>query len=511
MRLSKLLLCAKREYTATVLTKAFFLGAIVFPFVAWGAIIGVTASGIFNQEKEPLEGTIAIIDGTTDQTISKEVAIAMDPEARARAREELRRRLESGEGQFAIINMVPEEFRQIAIDTAMSRAGLDSDLSVTVRTLPPDTDTASLRERLLVPEESDDALVAFAVVGEPSLKLPPNQATAQSIAEEMLGRELTEAELAQMGYSQTEPVENPSPDQLLDGRIRVVHRQNLDPDYVSTIQYEFRKALERERYKRQGIEPNIVKQFENAPPIIDTSMVSATGEEEDSTAGVQRLIPIAFFMLLYVSVLTGGQYLFLGTLEEKSSRVMEVLLSAVSPLELLVGKLVGQGLVGLTVLTIYLSLGLLAADRFNVLSAIPMEALPGLLPYFLMAYLFFGALFVAVGSAVTEIREASALQAPLVFLIIVIIAILFPIMDNPDAPIARIMSFFPPATPFVMVMRLSQPAHVVPLWEIIATGIVGVLGVLFTIWLAAKIFRVGVLMYGKPPSFGTLLKWIRQS
>jgi len=63
----------------------------------------------------------------------------------------------------------------------------------------------------------------------------------------------------------------------------------------------------------------------------------------------------------------------------------------------------------------------------------------------------------------------------------------------------------------VMVMRMSQPSHVVPLWELVATGVVGALGVLFTIWLAAKIFRVGVLMYGKPPTFGTLLKWVMQS
>jgi ABC-2 type transport system permease protein len=507
---SKLLLCAKREYSATVLTKAFFLGAIVFPFVAWGAIIGVTASGVFNEEKPPLEGTLVVVDATEGQPIADAIASAMDPKVREQRADELREELRRQRATNPMLRMLPEDQLDTGIEAAIKMMGLANDLKVTVDIKGADADIETLRERLVAPEGSDNAILAYALIGDASLRLPPPEALFEDAAE-TLGVELSDDDRSQLGIGQDDAPPGAGLESLRDGRLRVVHRQDLDADYVQLLRRELRSAVEDERYRVAGIDPGIVRQYEAQAPIVDTRMVSEQGDEEDSTAGVQRLIPIAFFMLLYVSVLTGGQYLFLGTLEEKSSRVMEVLLSAVSPLELLVGKLIGQGLVGLTVLCIYLGLGLLAADRFNVLSAVPMEALPGLLPYFLMAYLFFGALFVAVGSAVTEIREASALQAPLVFLIIVIIAILFPIMDNPDAPIARVMSYFPPATPFVMVMRLSQPSHVVPFWEIIATGVVGVLGVLFTIWLAAKIFRVGVLMYGKPPSFGTLLKWIRQS
>ncbi|MEM1423993.1 MAG: ABC transporter permease [Planctomycetota bacterium] len=487
-----------------MLTKAFFFGAIVFPLVAWGAIIGVTASGVFNAEKPPLEGTVAIVDGTDAQRVTDALEAALDPDTRAQQREMVERSFEQQD------SAIPAQQLEQVKDQILSMRGLDRELFLTIERHGVDAPVDTLQQRLLE-QDAENPLLAYAVIGEPSLRtpLPPGQVAA---ATSMIPEELIAMGLQNMGAPDEEDgVLNPSPDELGVGRFRIVHRKNLDPDYVSIIRSELSRIVQRERYRSAGIDPDLVRGYETQRPIADTRMVDDDGEEEDSTATAQRIIPIAFFMLLYISVLTGGNYLFMGTLEEKGSRVMEVLLSAVSPINLLVGKLVGQGLVGLTVLSIYLTLGLLAADRFGFLSAIPMDALPWMLPYFLMAYLFFGALFVAVGSAVTEVREAQSLFAPVTFLIILIFVILFPIMDNPGAPIARVMSYFPPATPFVMVMRMSQPSHIVPLWEVLATSVVGVLGVLGTIWIAAKIFRVGVLMYGKPPSFGTLLKWVMQS
>ncbi len=504
--MSKIFLCARREYAATVLTKAFFFGAIVFPLVAWGAIIGVSASGVFNADKPPLEGTIAIVDGTSSQKISGALETALDAERRTQQRELVEQMFESAASSTGA---PPAQLDQVK-KQLLSMRGLDRELFLTIERHGADADIAGLQARLL-DAATEDSLLAYAVIGPPSLrtKLPPEQVSAFST---IIPPGLIALALDNMPQEEgADAQSNIGPNDLPAGSYRIVHRKNLDPDYVSIIQSELSRAVQNERYRAAGMDPGVVRGYETQYPIADTRMVGDDGQEEDSTATAQRIIPIAFFMLLYMSVLTGGNYLFMGTIEEKSSRVMEVLLSAVSPINLLIGKLVGQGLVGLTVLAIYLTLGLFAADHFGFMSAIPMDALPWMLPYFLMAYLFFGALFVAVGSAVTEVREAQSLFAPVTFLIILIFVILFPIMDNPGAPIARIMSYFPPSTPFVMVMRMSQPAHIVPLWEIILTSIVGALGVLFTIWMASKIFRVGVLMYGKPPSFGTLLKWIAQS
>jgi ABC-2 type transport system permease protein len=507
---SRILLCAMREYKATVVTKAFFLGAIVFPIVAWGAIFIATATDVFTEEKPPLEGTLVIVDGTEGQVIASRVAASMDPEARELRREQVREQILEQAETNPLFGLLPEDQTDLAVETTLRQLGLASELLVDVETLGADADLDALRERVRLPSSDADALLAFAVVGEPSFELPPDVSRMKSIASDM-GFGLTDEQLAAFGVTVQETEDLVAPSALRPGHLRIVHRENMDPDYVSTIRRQFVRAVELERYLKVGIDPMVVQQYEASPPIADTRMVTEAGDEEDSTAAVQKVLPVAFFMLLYIGTLTGGSYLFYGTLEEKGSRVMEVMLSAVSAQQLMIGKIVGQGLVGLTVLGIYLALGLIAADRFGFLSAVPIDALIWMFPYFLMAYLFFGALYIAVGSAVTEIREASALQAPIFMLIVLIFVILFPILDNPDATVARVMSYFPPTTPFVMVMRMSQPAHEIPAWEIAITGALGVLGVVFTIWLAAKIFRVGVLMYGKPPSFGTLIKWVRQS
>jgi ABC-2 type transport system permease protein len=505
--MNKVLHAAMREYKATALTKAFFFGAVVFPLVFFGAIVLASASGIFDSEKPPLEGRIAVVDGTGG-AIADQVAAALDPEVREQRLEEARALLKQQRATNPLLAMVPEEQLDLGMEAALKALGLDRDMKVGVEVLGADATIASLGERLS--PDAEEPLLAYAVVGTRSLELPPPKAQIEQTIKEM-GVEVTDELRAQMGLDEPAPDLGGGPETLRAGELRIVHQKDLDPDYVSLIRREFVRAVEDERYRRRDINPQLVRQLEAQSPIALTYMVGEDGSEEESTAGVSRLLPLAFFFLLYMSVLTGGTYLFYGTLEEKGSRVMEVLLSAVSPMQLMVGKIIGQGLVGLTMLGIYVAIGLFAVERFDYWSAVPAEALVWMLPYFLMAYLFFGALYIAIGSAVTEIREASALQAPLLMLILVLIVILFPILENPGSPVARVMSYFPPTTPFVMVMRLSQPSHVVPWWEIAATGVLGFAGVLFTVWLAAKIFRVGVLMYGKPPSFGTLLKWVRQS
>lgn len=506
--MNKILLCARREYKATALTKAFFFGAVVFPLVFVGAIIVTNETGILSADKPPIAGTIAIVDGTQGQRIAGAIEAALDSEERRSRRQAIDTAFEVAADQ----SPTTETQREQAKDQLLSLQGLDREMLLEFERYGPDADIDAIQARLLDPD-ADDALLAYAVVGGPSLatQYPPALVSAMS---KVIPPELVRIALANQSNGEDEQAEEQTrvgPDELEPGRFRIVHQEDLDPDYVGIIRRELRGVIHDERYRVNGIDPQLVRGYESQYPVADTRMVSVEGEEEDSTAEAARFIPIAFFILLYMSTLTGGSYLFYGTLEEKGSRVMEVVLSAISPVQMMIGKIIGQGLVGLTVLAIYMALGLFAVDRFGMWSVVPIEAMLWMLPYFLMAYLFFGALYIAMGSAVTEIREAAALQAPLLFLIVVIFIILFPILDNPASPIARVMSYFPPTTPFVMVIRLSQPAHTVPLWEIIATGVVGTLGVAATIWLAAKIFRVGVLMYGKPPSFGTLLKWVMQS
>lgn len=238
---------------------------------------------------------------------------------------------------------------------------------------------------------------------------------------------------------------------------------------------------------------------------------AVTPQGEKSSGELQQMIlPLAFMLLLWISVMTGGQYLLASTIEEKSNRVMEVLLSAVSPIQLMTGKILGQMAAALLVLLIYSGAGLVALIALSAMYLIDPMNLVFLAVFFFIAFFCVASLMAAVGSAVTDIHEAQTLLTPVMLVIITPMLLMMPIIWNPDSTLARVLSFTPPVSPFVMVLRISSTSPP-PLWETFATMALGLVTAYLMLRFAAKVFRVGVLMYGKPPSFATLIKWIRMA
>jgi ABC-2 type transport system permease protein len=240
--------------------------------------------------------------------------------------------------------------------------------------------------------------------------------------------------------------------------------------------------------------------------------VTAAGDQASGAADkvAKMLVPGGFMFLIYISVMVCGTGLMMSTIEEKSSRVMELVLSAVTPMQLLIGKLAGQMAVGLLLVGVYAATGMAALVMFSLMSSIDPMNLVWLAIYFVIGFGMMAGLYAAVGSAVNDIREAQALQAPLQIIMFLPIAVWFGIMSNPNSTFAQVASFVPPVSPFVMVLRLAGNEKI-PTWQIGASIAVGFLFVGLFLWGAAKIFRIGVLMYGKPPDFGTLIKWIRMA
>jgi len=225
---------------------------------------------------------------------------------------------------------------------------------------------------------------------------------------------------------------------------------------------------------------------------------------------MNMLMPMAFMMLLFMSVMTSGQYLLTSTVEEKSNRVVEVLLSAVSAMELMTGKILGQMAVGLLVLSLYAGLGLLALVSFATLGLIDPVLIVFLLIFYVLAFFTFASLMAAVGSAVNEMREAQSLMMPIMMVLVVPMMLWLPLSRDPNSMLAVVLSFVPPLNSFVMLLRMASQSPP-PMWQAWASIAVGVCGVYASVWFAAKVFRVGLLMYGKPPTFGTLVKWARMS
>jgi ABC-2 type transport system permease protein len=251
---------------------------------------------------------------------------------------------------------------------------------------------------------------------------------------------------------------------------------------------------------------------------LKTLRISATGSrEEGGMAGF--FLAYFLFFLLYMVVLLYGQQVMNGVLEEKSSRIVEVLLASVRPIELMVGKLAGIGAAGLTQLAIWLGTmtALSAPAVMTALAIAPAAKIPQVGPalvvhflaLFLLGFALFAALYAAVGAATNNVQEAQQLAGFLVIFLIAPIFFMMPIINDPDSTLAVVLSMIPMFTPLLMMLRIAVKTP--PLWQILTSYVLTTAFVCFLVWLCARIYRVGILMYGKKPTFQELWRWVRYS
>ena len=236
---------------------------------------------------------------------------------------------------------------------------------------------------------------------------------------------------------------------------------------------------------------------------------TVTTEGERGTVGeLNFILPVAFTFLLFMGVMGAGQGMLTTTVEEKSSRVIEVLLSAVSPLELMGGKLLGHMGISLLAMSLYIGLGLIALASFSLFGLLDLSLIGYLFIFFLIAFFTIGSLMMAAGAAVNDMREAQQLMMPMTLVLIVPWMLWMPISRNPDSVLAVVVSLLPPLNTFGMLMRLASTSPP-PAWQVWLSIAIGIAGVFGTVWITAKVFRIGLLMFGKPPDFKTLVKWVR--
>jgi ABC-2 type transport system permease protein len=283
--------------------------------------------------------------------------------------------------------------------------------------------------------------------------------------------------------------------------------RNLPQDAQNTLHGAVRQALIAARLRATGIDPALVRAATEIAPV-HTRVVYAGGTQ--GNPALNMILPYAMGVLLFMGVMMGGQALMTSTVEEKSSRVVEVLLAAVSPLELMWGKLIGQLGVGLVAMGVYVALGILALLQFATIGLIDPLLIMYLFLFFLMAYLVYGALMQTVGAAVNQMADAQSLLGPVMMLLVIPYILTFFVGNKPDAPVSVILSFVPPVNAFMMMARLASTSPP-PYWQVLLSLCASLIAAVCTVWFAAKVFRVGLLMHGKPPNFGTLIKWARMS
>ncbi len=271
---------------------------------------------------------------------------------------------------------------------------------------------------------------------------------------------------------------------------------------------------------------------ENKKKILSTSVVSvssgdlegkATNEKIASTIGMVCGFLIYFILLIY------GSQVMMGVMEEKTNRIAEVIVSSVKPFQLMLGKILGIGLVALTQFFIWIAFIFVLYNITKASGSVDTSAMNNMLGgvqsvftninvplilfcfvfYFLGGFFFYAALYAAIGSAANEdMREATSLSFPITMLVIFSIGIMTAASNDPSGPVAVWGSIIPISSPIVMMARIPFGVPgTVPWWQLILSMSMLVLGFIFTTWFAGRIYRTGILMYGKKPSWKELMKW----
>jgi len=463
--MKKILYVAQREFIATAGTRALIFGILVTPLVI--GVLMLLVPWMSRQDPPAIAGSVAVIDPTGQ--IAGGLAAYLEP-----ARIE-KRRLESYQ---RIREAMPSALRSASGmggprgDAAQEAVGsmLGKVPQLQVVSLDPGADVSSAKEGLMASRASDTpgARLALIVVHADAVEKTPGS------------------------------------DRF--GTYDVFVRAKLDDRVTEEIDDGVRDAIIGARVSQAGLDRARV---EDLTTVGRVSALTVTAEGEGRTNEVlNQLIPMALMGLLLLSVLMSGQYLLTTTIEEKSNRVVEVLLSALSPMELMVGKILGQFAVGLLVLALYMGLGLIALLSFASLGLIDPALIVFLVLFYLLAYFSVGAFMAAIGSAVNELREAQGLMTPVMLVIMIPWFLWMPISRDPNSTLAVALSFVPPISNFVIMLRLASSTPP-PLWQTALSIVAGAAGVYASLWFAARVFRIGLLMYGKPPNLATLLRWAR--
>ncbi len=308
--------------------------------------------------------------------------------------------------------------------------------------------------------------------------------------------------------------------------------QQISLNVSSEIKNKIEEIIEHKKLKELGINPKTLEEA-NTKIHLTTKILSEDGKSIKSQA--EASVGIGFFcgILIYMFIFMYGTMVMRGVIEEKTNRIVEIIISSVKPFQLMMGKILGVALVGLTQFVLWIILTLLlymVAEYFvldidmlannisqeeeSIILAQINQLTGGIdliqifisfLFYFLAGYLMYSSLFAAIGSAVDDEADSQQFILPITIPLILSFILIQPIMDNPDSSLAFWMSMIPFTSPVIMMVRLPFG---VASWEIILSMCIIVGSFILSTWIAGRIYRVGILMYGKKTTYKELFRWI---
>jgi ABC-2 type transport system permease protein len=474
--MTKILWVARREFLATVLTKGFIVGVLILPLIV-GVMVLVLPT-VINRQAPRTEGTVAVVDpgGEVLPFLARELSAEVLAQRRVKLDSRVRRTVES---------VLPEPAREgpagaardAIVDQALRKAMSQIPVLHLVPALPAQVD--AWKPDLAAPRIKGAA--PHRVAGE----RPPD----------LLAIVTVHANAARSSGGRY-------------GAYDLLVPSRLDDRLQREIQDGLKRAIVEARVQAAGLDPRQISSLTELEGA-STRVVTAGGERASHEA-LHRLIPAGFMALLLMSVLTTGSQLMTNTVEDKSSRVVELLLSAVSPLELMTGKILAQMGVGFVMLGIYAAMGVAVLASFALLDLIDLSMLLMLVLFYVLSYTLLAALMGAIGAAVDDVSEASSLLTPVMLVLMVPWLLWFPISRDPGGALSMTLSFVPPISLFTMLLRMTSTSPP-PAWQIWLCVLESILAALGALWFAGKVFRVGLLMHGRPPDLKTLVRWTKMA
>jgi len=331
---------------------------------------------------------------------------------------------------------------------------------------------------------------------------------------------------------------------LLESSVKVYAHKPMSFSHQELISKNIERVVESIKLKQEGLTRELIERTRSDVEL-NTIILGESGSEKSGSTEIAMGLSMAGGFLIYFFIFLYGAMVMRGVMEEKTSRIVEIIISSVKPFQLMMGKIIGIAMVGFTQFALWIILTFVISTVATTLLIDPTDVnisdlaqgselishelqnesglglifnqleemnitfiLLMFLFYFVGGYLMYGSLFAAVGAAVDSETDTQQFMMPITIPLIFSVIALQTILENPDSSLAFWCSIIPFTSPIVMMGRLPFDP---PMWEIALSMVLLIIGFIFTSWIAGRIYRVGILMHGQKVSYKTLWKWIRQS
>lgn len=459
----RILLIALNEFLTAVRSKAFLVAVLIVPAIG---LIAILLAPLFaSLDDVRVEGEVVVIDSSG--LVEPELEAAFDPKMAAK-----RRAAEA----IASLEEVPEVLRRFAGDRATAasiEAAMSGLFDVNVRGARRDEFDAE--RRALFAKRPGHRPLALVVIHDDAAVMKPGASTFG-------------------GYDMYVPDGS-------DDRAEAAIKDSVN-EAVTAARFREHGAVRTSGLTRETLDA--------MARVAATPAVTVTADGTRMAPSVLNIVvPAVFGILLVLGVIVGGESLLTAIIEEKTSRILEVLLSSVPPITLMAGKLLGQMAVSMVFLAIYIGGGFVMLTSLSMAGLVDTHLLLYFPIFFAITYLTIGSFMLAVGAVVQGHDDAEFFKTPVILAVVVPWILWLPISRDPNSVLSVSFSFIPPFNTFAMLLRLSSidpPPH----WQVWLSIAIGALSVWASVWFAARVLRISLLMYGKTPSLRELVRMARE-